>query len=67
MILDNTRPMTKQHLAEITATAATLHETTDQLNKLCTRRHPDLVQAIYLLRQAQTKLQKTLGFLDRNL
>lgn len=48
--------LTRAQLKQVNALAATMNETAGELLKLCTRRHPSLYQAQYLMRQANLKL-----------
>lgn len=66
MATHNRTSLTKPQLKEINNLARTLFETSEELGKLVTRRHPELEQTMFLIRQALTKLLSVAKTLDKD-
>lgn len=60
MPTDKLTELTRAQIKEIKILASMLEETATQLDKLAVRRHPDLTDAYWLIKQAQKKVDSTL-------
>lgn len=67
MSTHNHDELTRPQLKQITGLARTLHETSEELYALSTRRHPELSQATWLMLQTHKLLEKTLRILGEHL
>lgn len=65
MSTPNRDELTRPQLRQVTNLARTLHEASEELYKTATRRHPELEQATWLIRQTLTKLLKILKAWDK--
>lgn len=66
MPLSKQKELTREDVLNITALSRTLLETAGELQKLLTRRHPDLDQAVWMISLAIKKCQSSLSNLLLN-